>query len=74
MWNFIVCNKLFHLKFVKAVQDSYEDRKYGKVTKMNQLLRQMGANMNMRYLQLERFLSMIGMFMTIPLFQMEIIE
>lgn len=58
----LILHFISNLKFVKAVQDSYEDRKYGKVTKMNQLLRQMGANMNMRYLQLERFLSMIGMF------------
>lgn len=47
---------------VKRTQDAYEDRNYGKVTKLNHMLHQMGANMNARFLQIQRFLWMIGAF------------
>lgn len=53
---------LSRIPLIQRTLDSYEDRNYGKCVKMNHILRQMGANMNVRFLQIQRFLWMIGVF------------
>lgn len=57
-----VLQRISNIPIVKKTLDGYEDNNYGKVLKTNRLLHQMGMNMNFRFLQIERFLSMIGMF------------
>lgn len=53
---------LSNIPFVKRTLDAYEDRNYGKCMKMNRVLHQLGANMNIRFLQIQRFLWMVGTF------------
>lgn len=51
-----------NLPFVRKTLDAYEDRNYGKCMKMNRVLHQLGANMDIRILQIQRFLWMVGTF------------
>lgn len=54
---------LAQIPLVRDALDAYEQKNYGKKQKLNRMLHQMGANMNVKLLQVQRFLWMIGAFL-----------
>lgn len=53
---------LAQIPLVRDALEAYEQKNYGKKQKMNRMLHQMGTNMNVRLLQVQRFLWMVGAF------------